>query len=128
MEAALTDQRRKHEEELGGIGACLPPSSTRFYGQEGLYLKEAIALVGNDRWREIGKHLGFKDYQLSDIPPEYNQKSKKLMYIIEKWCADKGSRATLGQLLEACEGANVSVNDIAMEYFERMARSSLRCT
>ena len=115
-------EREKLEEkgeESGEKRSCLPPSSTCLY-REGLHLKEAIALVGNNSWREIGSYLGFREYQLSDIPLEYNKQSTKLMYIIEKWCAEKGRMATLGTLLEACEGANVSRNDIEMEYSERM--------
>ena len=113
--------------EKSSIMACLPPPSTCLYRQ-GLDLKVAIAKVGNDSWEMIARYLGFELYDLSNIPLQYSQKSDKLMYIIDKWCGQEGDKATLGQLLYACEDAGVSQNDIAMEYSKRMARASLRCT
>ena len=84
-EGKCTEKLEEKEEESGEKRSCLPPSSTCLNEGEGLYLKEAIALVGNDSWRTIGKRLAFRDYHLSDIPTEHNTQSKKIMHIIEKW-------------------------------------------
>ena len=81
-------------------------------------LNLAVSTVGNSKWRKIGELLGFRFFDLDDIESTFGLRtdSDRLNRTIDAWVADKGLKATVGELCKACETAGISRDMIREEY------------
>jgi hypothetical protein len=71
----------------------------------------AVKKWGNERWRQLGRALGFSDPDISDIegPVEREGNREKLHQIMHRWQQRDGVKATLRVLLEACKEPDVKI-------------------
>lgn len=71
----------------------------------------AVKKWGNERWRAIGRALGYTDQDISNItsPIEREGDREKLHHIMDKWMLKHGEKATLRKLLKACRKPEVDI-------------------
>ena len=71
----------------------------------------AVKKWGNERWRPLGRSLGFLDPDISDIESQFEREGtrEKLHQIIHRWQQREGADATLRALLEACKDPDVKI-------------------
>ena len=71
---------------------------------------DVVARVASDKWREFGRAFGYTRAQTVDIlsadPVAIN--SEKLRMLIDHWLREGGHKATLKELLRACDSSGVS--------------------
>eukprot|EP00118_Oscarella_pearsei_P024049 m.297624 g.297624 ORF g.297624 m.297624 type:complete len:441 (+) comp40772_c0_seq10:397-1719(+) len=84
------------------------------------YLRMAVAKVGNSKWKEICLCLGFQHYETSGGVLAFETDTRKLQTMIEKWSDDKGSRATVERLLNACQTEGISLDEVQRQYSTRL--------
>lgn len=91
-----------------------------YQGREGYVKVEtlrylALEIVGE--WEELGRALGLKDWQLTIINAEYeNRIAKKSYQMLKTWVCCNPEQATLEKLRNALEDVTVLRGDLALRY------------
>lgn len=61
----------------------------------------SVADIGRNKWRELGRQLGFTEEELSEHE-RFRTEKEKLHHVLYDWTC-KYEHVTIGQLLEACD-------------------------
>lgn len=74
-------------------------------------LIDTVTSLARDKWRELGRALGFEDVELYEYDASrFLTMREKAHQIVCNWMRRDGEAATVGRLLEACDKVGVGGN------------------